>query len=52
MAESRYDGASARKDFIPFYGWEDTPRVGLEESVKDLRIPRIDKYAGSLVGAL
>eukprot|EP01047_Picozoa_sp_COSAG01_P068132 COSAG01_NODE_9777_length_2347_cov_1.999555_1_plen_404_part_00 len=49
MAESRYDGASARKDFIPFYGWEDTPRVGLEESVKDLPIPRIDKYAGASV---
>ena len=49
MSLSRFDGASARKDFIPFFGWEDTRLVGLEEAVKDLPVPRIRDYAGASV---
>ena len=48
MAE-RFDGGSARRSFIPFYGWERTTLVGLIAAVSPLDIEDVEKYAGSSV---
>ena len=47
MSHQRFDGTSVRKDFLPFYGWEEAPLKGLEEAVKNVAVPRISDYAGA-----
>ena len=47
MSHQRFNGATVRKDFLPFYGWEEAPLKGLEEAVKNVPVPRISDYAGA-----
>ena len=49
MSHQRFDGATVRKDFLPFHGWDEVPLMGLEEAVKDVPVHRIRDYAGMSV---